>query len=255
MNRTIRTVGAVLLALLATESWAQNAWHLGLVGAAARSGVSNRGSIMLTPWPSGQSIGYRQDNAATYHVGLQLSRDLTPRLTLEAEPRYSRLVGELSMTLGRYPDVVRAYGRAVGGVAQLPLGVRWRLTRPGPATLHLLARVVPGLAQTNPYIPLRLEYASNQTGLMNIGFGGAGLHGQLGLEGGVGVLVRGRVGLNVLVHHGLGITRLAAVSAMMHYEDDQTAGLPLYQQPSYSVDGFFDGHLNAVSFQAVAYFN
>lgn len=249
MNRALFTVGAVLSGLFVTEAQAQSAWHLGLVGAAARSGVSDRGSLALRLEDSSVPLGepivihHRQKNAATYHVGLQISRDLTPRLTLELEPRYSRLASEVRLEAGPFDNPNIAYGRVLGGMAQLPVGLRWRATRPGPVALHLLGRLVPGLAQTGPAIAGAARYGSLE-------LRGAGLHGQLGLEGGVGVLIRERVGLNLLVQHGFALTRLAQVSGRVPYVSSSGTSYAYYR-----VDGFFDGHLNAVSFQAVAYFN
>ncbi|RAK69767.1 hypothetical protein DLM85_02625 [Hymenobacter edaphi] len=243
---------AACLTVLPLTAVAQRAWHLGLAGAAARSGFTDRVELTFSPLDGSAEVnpGYGSGPAATatYHLGLQVSGELTDHLTLEMEPRYWRLRHEYQLTLGQLPNQTFVYGRVVGGTAQLPLGLRWRFGRPGSLQPHLLVRAVPGLTQTATE-PARLVQNSRTPSLLSIGLDGVGLHWQFGLEGGIGVLVRQRVGLNLLYHHGFRPTRLARPDALLLYEANDGG------QYLYTAQGLLAGRLNALSLQAVAYFN
>ncbi|GAB3825016.1 hypothetical protein GCM10028821_05150 [Hymenobacter jeollabukensis] len=240
------------LTALPLTAVAQRAWHLGLTAAAARSGFTDRVELTFRPLDgsAGVNPGYGSGPAATatYHLGLQISGELTDRLTLEIEPRYWRLRHEYQLTLGQPPNQTYINGRVVGGTVQLPLGLRWRFGRPGSLQPHLLGRVVSGLTQT-AVEPPRLVPNSRTPSLLSIGLDGVGLHWQLGLEGGIGVVVRQRVGLNLLYYHGLRPTRLARPDALLLYEANDGG------QYLYTAQGVLAGRLNALSLQAVAYFN
>ncbi|MCC3156876.1 PorT family protein [Hymenobacter sp. 15J16-1T3B] len=240
------------LAGLPFTAVAQRPWHLGLAGGAASGGFTNLPELTFSPVNGaagpGQSYGLGADGSSMYHLGLQLSGELTDRLTLEMEPRYWRLRYDFHLTLGQAPYQGTVYSRVLGGAAQLPVGLRWRLGRAAGVQPHLLARAVPGLAQTAAEPAWRTNYDSTPS-LLGIGFSSVGLHWQLGLEGGVGVLVRQRVGLNLLYHHGFRPTRLVRPSALLLYQD------PAGGQYLYTANGLLTGRLNALSLQAVAYFN
>jgi hypothetical protein len=236
-----------LACLLPAVASAQE-WRLHVVGAAALTHLANHSTLRSTAVQPGHTWQTLKGGAA-YQLGLRLSQPLRNNLELEVEPRYSRVRGSYVYGFSQSEASTQLRGGLAGGYWQLPVGVRYHLSRVRQKP-QLLARVVPGygaLRLVDPVGGQPFGGTSQPAAATNIalGYSRRPAHWQLGLEAGVGVSVLSRLDLSLLLYHGLTQAQLLRVQGSTEYTDPVTQ-----RRQSYTISGQLRARLTTLSLQA-----
>ncbi|RTQ52421.1 hypothetical protein EJV47_05250 [Hymenobacter gummosus] len=239
-----------LAGLLLPAAASAQQWRLDVVGAGTLTHMANRSTVRSNVYQP-LYVGSGLKSKAAYQVGLRISTPLRENLALEAEPRYSRVRGSFDYRFSQSEATVGVGGGLAGGYWQLPLGLRYTLSRSAQRP-QLLVRVVPGYGALHPVDPVG-GVPNNYAGFYRpptptkiaLGYATRPAHWQLGLEAGVGIDVLRRLNLGLLLYHGLTPAQVLSTRGSAEYFEEATR-----QQKSYTISGQVRARLTTLSLQA-----